>query len=360
MKCTPRLALLTVAATLALGAQASAQSELVPFGGQNYASPYHVAGEPGSPSRVYVVEAAGRIRVVVDGVTQGGSFLDINTDVCDGGEGRGRVRDVLDGARSGLRDHRALLRLLHPRCGRQHDLVIREFQRTADPNDVDEATGRDVLVIPHPDAEEPQRRPAPVRPRRAPVHLDRRRGEHPSARAEPDHPAGEAAADRSGRPPGPLQYSIPAENPFADGAGPNADEIYSYGLRNPYRFSFDRLDGRPDVADVGQAEWEEIDFVSDGGGRGANFGWRCFEGTRRRHHRRTCAPPLVNSHPARSPVPEPSRQAAPRSTAASSSGTPLCPPCSAATSTRTASARSRRSAPSPSSPAGPAETPTRG
>jgi hypothetical protein len=77
----------------------------------------------------------------------------------------------------------------------------------------------------------------------------------------------------------PGQYSIPADNPFA-GAKTGADEIYSYGLRNPWRFSFDRLTGDLTLGDVGYNDWEEVDFMPSGTGSGANFGWNCFEGSR--------------------------------------------------------------------------------
>lgn len=73
----------------------------------------------------------------------------------------------------------------------------------------------------------------------------------------------------------PLNYSIPPTNPFA-GATPGADEIYAYGLRNPYRFSFDR--GGTNqlwVGDVGQGAIEEVDIITSG----ANYGWRVYEGT---------------------------------------------------------------------------------
>ena len=73
----------------------------------------------------------------------------------------------------------------------------------------------------------------------------------------------------------PLNYSIPPTNPFA-GATPGADEIYAYGLRNPYRFSFDR--GGTNqlwVGDVGQSAIEEVDNIVSGG----NYGWRVYEGT---------------------------------------------------------------------------------
>ena len=77
-------------------------------------------------------------------------------------------------------------------------------------------------------------------------------------------------------------YTVPADNPFVgvDGARP---EIWSFGLRNPWRFSFDRQTGDLWIADVGQGQWEEVDvgWAADGGGRGLNFGWSAFEGNHR-------------------------------------------------------------------------------
>jgi len=76
-------------------------------------------------------------------------------------------------------------------------------------------------------------------------------------------------------------YSIPAGNPFSAGAG--RDEIWAYGLRNPWRFSFDRGTGDMVIADVGQSAREEIDIATSPaagvvGGAGANYGWNCREG----------------------------------------------------------------------------------
>ena len=77
-------------------------------------------------------------------------------------------------------------------------------------------------------------------------------------------------------------YTIPPTNPFAANqkCGPatnaqNCPEIYAYGFRNPWRWSFDRQSGKLWVADVGQNALEEVDKVTLGG----NYGWRCFEGT---------------------------------------------------------------------------------
>lgn len=67
-------------------------------------------------------------------------------------------------------------------------------------------------------------------------------------------------------------YGIPADNPFVDADG--ADEIYAYGLRNTWKFSFDRNDGRLFAGDVGQNEFEEVDIIEKGG----NYGWSLKEG----------------------------------------------------------------------------------
>ena len=72
-------------------------------------------------------------------------------------------------------------------------------------------------------------------------------------------------------------YTSPPTNPFF-GATPGLDEIWAFGLRNPWRDSFDRETGDLVIGDVGQSQREEIDFVPAGTGAGANYGWRCFEG----------------------------------------------------------------------------------
>ncbi len=76
-----------------------------------------------------------------------------------------------------------------------------------------------------------------------------------------------------------FHYTIPPDNPFADGAGPNCDEIWARGLRNPWRFSFDRTTGQLFIADVGEWEREEVNLEPAGSAGGRNYGWRCWEGT---------------------------------------------------------------------------------
>jgi len=77
-------------------------------------------------------------------------------------------------------------------------------------------------------------------------------------------------------------YGIPADNPFAGGGG--LKEIYAFGIRNPWRFSFDRVNGDLWLGDVGQGEWEEVDKVV----RGGNYGWNTREG-RHCYRKDSCA-----------------------------------------------------------------------
>jgi hypothetical protein len=82
-----------------------------------------------------------------------------------------------------------------------------------------------------------------------------------------------------------LPYTIPAGNPFVGQSG-KRPEIWAYGLRNPWRWTFD--EGRLWIADVGQDAYEEVDYVAQTRGGGANLGWNCFEGL---HTFSGCRPP---------------------------------------------------------------------
>src|SRR5262249_48886067 len=99
----------------------------------------------------------------------------------------------------------------------------------------------------------------------------------------------------------PGQYAIPPDNPFAGQAGARG-EVWAYGLRNPFRFSFDRATGDLVIGDVGEGTTEEGDWLPapSGGGRGADFGWNVCEGSFARGSRTTpCAqagvtPPVLD------------------------------------------------------------------
>jgi glucose/arabinose dehydrogenase len=73
-------------------------------------------------------------------------------------------------------------------------------------------------------------------------------------------------------------YGIPADNPFRKVSGARP-EIWAYGLRNPWRFSFDPSTGDMYIGDVGEGKWEEVDFQPGGSRGGENYGWRLLEGS---------------------------------------------------------------------------------
>ncbi len=288
-----------LALLLAVGPAAAQTVELAPFGGQIFSAPYYVTGAPSDHSRVFVAEAGGTIRLVKDGATQSTPFLTI-PEVFTGCNACGllSMAFVPDYATRGLfyvfytRDS--------PDPAEQHYLRIEEFRRAADNPDVaDPASRRLVLEIPHLETVFHNGGQLQFGPDGL-LYISVGDG---GPQGDPNGNA-QSTVTRLGKllrinPVGTLpgEYSIPPDNPFA-GVTPGADEIYSYGLRNPYRFSFDRLTGDLTIGDVGQSSREEIDFVPSGGGRGANFGWNCFEGSQPfSGAAASCTPPPANHTP---------------------------------------------------------------
>jgi glucose/arabinose dehydrogenase len=283
----PRLAVglgLAVALFVSV-APAAAQSgsvKLTPFGDHTFSFPYYVTGAPGDPSRVFVVEGAGTIRLVKNGVTQLTPFLSIpevykpatGCDDC----GLFSMAFAPNYATSGRFYVFYTQDATDPA---QHWLIIEEFRRsTANPDVADPASRRIVLFIPHFDVfhhNGGQLQYGPDGLLYASVGDGALNGDPNGNGQNRETLLGKLLRiNPAGAAPG--QYSIPPDNPFA-GPTPGADAIYSYGLRNPWRFSFDRLTGDLMIGDVGYSDREEIDFMPSGTGRGANFGWPCFEGS---------------------------------------------------------------------------------
>ncbi len=222
------------AASLAFASSAGAQVQLTPFGGQSYATPYHVAAPPGDTDRVFVSEGAGTIQLVKSGVTQPQPFLSIGDVRFGGGCGECGLFSMAfapDYATSGLfyvfytRDD--------PTAGNQHFLVIREYSRSAgDPDLADPASGRDVLVIPHFTATNHNGGQLQFGPDGFLYIATGDGGSTPENAQDLTSRLGKLLRIDPRDPAGTDTYSIPAGNPFAD-AGPNADEIYSYRAAQP-------------------------------------------------------------------------------------------------------------------------------
>jgi glucose/arabinose dehydrogenase len=236
---------------------------------QGLASPVYVTNAHDGTNRLFVVEQPGRIQVLASGAIAPSLFLDIASKVLSGGE-------------------QGLLGLaFHPQFAtnsrffvnytRRPDgaTVIAEYHASPDPA-VTAASEIIWLTIPQPYANhnggmiefggdgylyigmgdggsgnDPENRAQ---------NIDELLGK--ILRIDVDHAGPE------------LPYSSPPGNPFL-GSVPGRDEIFALGMRNPFRFSFDRQTGQLYVGDVGQNLLEEIDIVTVGG----NYGWRVFEGS---------------------------------------------------------------------------------
>ncbi len=228
-------------------------------------SPLFLTHAGDGTNRVFVVEQGGRIKVVQPGPTTPTVFLDISSRVLAGGE-------------------RGLLGLaFHPQYAsngrffvdytRTPDgaTVIAEYHVSGDPN-VADPTETVLLTIAQPFANHNGGMVAFGSDGELYIGMgDGGSGNDPGSRGQDiDTLLGKILRiDVSV----PGVYTSPPTNPFS-GATPGADEIFAVGMRNPFRFSFDRNTGALWVGDVGQNAWEEVDVVTLGG----NYGWRVFEG----------------------------------------------------------------------------------
>jgi hypothetical protein len=221
---------------------------------------------PAADRRLFVLEQAGRIRVVKDGAVLGTPFLDLESlslPAADRLNNAGEERGLL-----GLAFHPdyASNGRFYVHYTAAANIIVAEY--TADPaSDVARTTGRVVLRVPH--------------------NRDGHNGGtvqfgpdgylYISIGDNTDGVNGQSLTTMLGKllriDVDETPYAIPADNPFTTGAR----EVFAYGLRNPYRFSIDGQTGNIFIGDVGFAKWEEIDVIP-GGDRGLNFGWQRCEG----------------------------------------------------------------------------------
>lgn len=273
--CLPIILLLTLL-PLAPSAQAQQASLTLETVAAGFDRPVHVTHAGDGSGRVFVTERPGTVRIVLDGAVLPTPFLDIGDRVSTGGE-QGLLSIAFPPAYAQAGHFYAYY------AGLNGDIVISRFTLSADPDLADAQSEEVILRIAHPQfnnhyggqlafgpdgylyagtgdgggAGDPQgnaQNPASLLGKL--LRLDVESGPDPA----------------TGRP-----YRIPSDNPFAAG-GAARPEIWALGLRNPWRFSFDRATGNLWIGDVGQNTFEEIDLQSAGAAGGRNYGWNILEG----------------------------------------------------------------------------------
>jgi glucose/arabinose dehydrogenase len=242
----------------------------------DFDAPLYVTAPPGDRRRIFVVEQAGRIVVVRGGKQLSQPFLDIRSKVTSGGEqGLLSMAFAPDYAQSGL-----FYVYYTERSGTES---IWEYHRAGE-DSADAGSARLVLRMEDP---EPNHNGG-LMIFGSDGHMYVGTGDGGGGNDQHGARGNAQSLDSllgkilriDPRSSGGRPYSIPTSNPFVGRSGARG-EIYAYGLRNPWRFSFDSATEDLTIGDVGQDLVEEIDFVKKGRGRGANFGWRPFEGDRR-------------------------------------------------------------------------------
>jgi len=265
------VALLTCGGSSTMPPPVSGNLRLVPVA-SGLASPLYLTVPPGDVQRLFIVEQGGRIRIVQNGVLLPTPFLDITDRVASGGE-------------------EGLLGLaFHPNYATNHYFyvdythtntagdtlytLIERYTTSADSNVADSASHKLILRVVQPYSNHNGGLVMFGPDGMLYIGMgDGGSGGDPQNRAQnPDSLLGKLLRiDVDGGDP----YVNPPNNPYAGGGG--RGEIWAIGLRNPWRFAFDRTAGLLFIADVGQNAWEEVDVEPRTQG-GLNYGWRIMEG----------------------------------------------------------------------------------
>ncbi len=259
---------------------------------QGLSAPVHATARPEDPSRLYVVERPGRVRIIRDGVLQPTPFLNIASS----------VNATSEGGLLGLAFHPEDDRLFYTYTSTDATgtwtIVESARPSAANPEVVDPSTRTVVLRIAR-QATFHNGGWLAFAPPSAPassagfLHISTGDGgpNGPAIAADPDTLLGKILRIDVNADDFPLDpqrnYAIPPANPFVNGGG--AAEVIALGLRNPWRCGFDRAQGDLWIADVGDGAWEEVNVLRAGepaAGDAVHFGWGCMEGP-------ACVQPLL-------------------------------------------------------------------
>ncbi len=245
--------------------------------------PLQVLQAPNDATRLFILQQGGTIRIFEGGALLPTPFLDISTLTSDGSE-QGLLSMAFDPdyASSGLFYVYYTDDIASP-----GDITLARYSVSGDPDVADPGSAEILLVIPHPSEANHNGGQLAFSPSDGYLYMGT--GDGGGGGDVPNNaqnlgillgkmlridvggtgtvPCGQSS---------PAPYGVPPSNPFVGETG--CDEIWSYGLRNPWRFSFDRETGDVLIGDVGQLLWEEIDYQPAGSTGGENWGWRRMEG----------------------------------------------------------------------------------
>lgn len=237
--------------------------------GSGFNEPVHIVGQPGLPERLLVTEQAGRVYSLDHGVKGLEPFLDLSAVVDSGGE-----KGLLSIAFHPQFKRNGKIYVNYTKSDPELRTVVAELKLDPTTGRIDTKTERQILAVnqPYSNHNGGQIAFGPD----GMLFIGMGDG---GSRMDPrghgqntDSLLGDILRiDVDGGDP----YGVPMDNPFSEGRG-GKPEIWAFGFRNPWRFSFDRKTGELWVGDVGQDHFEEIDIVR----RGGNFGWNVYEGSR--------------------------------------------------------------------------------
>jgi len=242
--------------------------------------------------RLFVLEQPGRIRIVKDGVLLSTPFLDITERVGSTGREQGLLGLAFSPAYASTGNFYVHYTDLNG------DIVIARFSVTAAPDVADPASEVLVLGVPHPSFSNHNGGQLAFGPLDGFLYIGLGDG---GGSGDPFHNAQDPGTLlgkllRIDVESGVVPYAIPPDNPFV-GLPDHRPEIWVLGLRNPWRFSFDRQIGDLYIGDVGQERWEEVDFQPAASPGGENYGWPILEGSHCFQPRVGCVPPPGYSPP---------------------------------------------------------------
>jgi glucose/arabinose dehydrogenase len=267
-----------------------------------FASPVFVTHAGDDSGRIFVVEQAGRIQIIQNGVVLEQPFLDIHDRVRSPASGGGGEEGLLSLAFAP--DYAQNGRFYVYYTNQDGNNVLARFQVTSDPDRADAGSEHEILLFPHPNFEnhngglldfgpdgylyigtgdgggggDPQgnaQNPGSLLGKLLRIDAEFQ----PTSSFTPTHQAFLPLIRQANGNSSLMPYRIPPDNPFVRQSG-YREEIWALGLRNPWRYSFDLSTGDLYIADVGQNLVEEVDFQPADSPGGQNYGWNIMEGDR--------------------------------------------------------------------------------